>query len=319
MKYARLTAALAVSAVLSACAYIPSQEGEPQRVSPDYTATGTADVRAYAQGKNTVLEFDGAPMFVSIRDENGETVDYEKIGKYFRINRRLDNFTVWVNGRSTTFTAIMTTRVFSATKPQPAAATEPVKLAVMEVKETANDNALRELLKTAEKQLADARNILEKCGKNPNATGAELFAVSQRLDEIEARLTTASAAMVSVTFPTTGTSFKPSKEVAKRLIESAKAADRINIEGHTDSRVAGAMDAKIAAGRANAARKFLVANGVQPEKIKVSSMAQGGFVAPNITKEGRALNRRVDIEIVNARIAELRSTAVQIAALQAPQ
>jgi len=62
------------------------------------------------------------------------------------------------------------------------------------------------------------------------------------------------------------------------------------------AQVAGQRDAKIALGRALAARNFLVKNSVVAEKINVFSQEGGRFIAPNITK-GRALKRRVEIEI----------------------
>ena len=320
MKPARIAILLASSIVFASCAYVPPHDGVARRVSPDYTTTGdNTNTRAYLYGNHTVLEFEGSPVFLSIKDEAGATVEYEKVGPYYRLNRRLDNFTVWVNGSSVTFTTVATTRVFSAPSQKIAAPkSEPVKLSVEEItRENQADADIAELLKLSDKQLAEVRHVLDTTGKNPRATGAELFAVSQRLDEIEARLITASAAIVRVSFPTAGMAFKPNPQQAAVLIDSAKTAQQVNVSGHTDSRVAGAMDAKIALGRANAARKYLVDNGVQPDKIKVTSQADGGFVAPNITKEGRALNRRVEIEFVNARIAELKSQTMKLASAKA--
>jgi outer membrane protein OmpA-like peptidoglycan-associated protein len=102
------------------------------------------------------------------------------------------------------------------------------------------------------------------------------------------------SAIVFFTFPRYSTAFNPGSEIATVLIQSAKTADHINISGHTDAQVAGPRDAKIALGRALAARNFLVKNGVA-EKINVFSHESGRLIAPNITK-GRALNRRVEIE-----------------------
>jgi len=104
------------------------------------------------------------------------------------------------------------------------------------------------------------------------------------------------SAIVFFTFPRYSTAFNFGSEIATVLIQSAKTADHVDINGHTErAQVAGPRDAKIALGRALAARNFLVNNGVVAEKINVFSQADGGFIAPNITK-GRALNRRVEIE-----------------------
>jgi len=320
MKTPRLALALAVSAVLSACAYVPLNQAAARRVSPDYTASGSIeDARAYVYGDHTVIEFDRAePAFLLVRDQTGESVKVEKVGRLYRLDRRLDSFTLWLNGSSATFTAAVVTRVFSAPVAAPVAAPvvaepEPVKVAPESAKAAPEDVDVSALLKLSEKQLEEVRQVLAAANKNPKATGAELYAVNARLDEIEARLVTAAAAIVRVSFPTASTDFKPSPDVARVLIASAKDAQAINVRGHTDARIAGPADAKIALGRALAARKFLVDNGIDGKKISVFSTAAGDFTAPNLTNEGRAVNRRVEVEFVNSRIADLKGQAVKLA------
>jgi outer membrane protein OmpA-like peptidoglycan-associated protein len=325
MKAARIALGVAAAGLFSACAYVPPKEDAARRVSPDYMATGgVEDARAYVYGSVTLFEFgNSAPSFVTVWDASGESVEYERVGRYYRLARVLDNFTVWANGQSVTFAAPMTTRVFSApiaaapVAADEAKAPEVVKVAALEVPASKpGDEDVAALLKLCENQLADVRRLLEQASTNPKATGQELFDVNARLDEIEARMVTAAAAIVKVSFPTGSTAFKPNPEVAEVLIASGKAADRVNVRGRTDSRVAGPLDAKMALGRAMAARKFLVDHGVSAEKIRVFSQADGDFAAPNVTKEGRSLNRRVEIEFVNARIAELKGQSVKLASNQ---
>jgi len=321
MKTARILLFMAATAFLAACAYVPPKEEAARRVSPDYMATGAVNnVRAYVYGSRTLLEFEGSPLFLSVRDETGASVDFERVGQYYRLSRRLDSFTVWLNGRSVTFSPAMNTRVFSTPARAPAMAApvtaqpETVKLAAARpVPASQADADVLELLKLSEKQLAGIRHVLDAAGKNPKATGAELFTLSQRLDKLKARFSTAAAAVVQVTFRRASTTFNPDAQEAAVLIASGKAARRVNVHGYTDSRVAGPRDAKIALGRALAARQFLVDNGVQLDKIKVFSQVDGDFVAPNISKAGRRLNRRVEIEIVNTRIAELKGQPVKLA------
>ena len=66
-----------------------------------------------------------------------------------------------------------------------------------------------ELLKLSEKQLAGIRHVLDAAGKNPKVPGAELFTLSQRLDELRARFSTAAAVVVQVTFRRASTAFNP--------------------------------------------------------------------------------------------------------------
>ena len=106
------------------------------------------------------------------------------------------------------------------------------------------------------------------------------------------------SAIVFFTFPRYSTAFNPGSDIATVLIQSAKTADHIDISGHTDAQVAGPRDAKIALGRALAARNFLVNNRVLAEKINVFSQADGRLIAPNITKGRAFVNRRVEIEFL---------------------
>lgn len=232
MKIGRIALMLSSGTLISACAYIPPHEGIARRVSPDYTAIGSVEqARASIYGNRTILEIEGMPLFLAIKDKAGNKVDYEQIGRYYRFDRRLDHFTAWVNGRAVTFSVAPTIRVFSSSLPPLAINVYPP--------------------------------------------------------------------VVHVTFPTGSIEFKPKPEVAKTIAEQAKVAKQIIVRGRTDSRVAGSFDGPMALGRALAARNFLIAHGVSPEKIRVFSKAAGDFVAPNDTPEGRAVNRRVEIEFVS--------------------
>ena len=132
--------------------------------------------------------------------------------------------------------------------------------------------------------------------KGKRASAKTLGRLHARLDLMEAQL--GSLAMLQVTFPVRGTEFKPREDLARILVPAAKAAYAINLKGRTDARVAGLDDASIALERALSARKYLVDRGVKAEKIRVSSLAEGDFVAPHWTKEGRARNRRVEVELL---------------------
>lgn len=301
MKHARISFLLASSTFFSACAYTPFHDGVAHRVSHDYTTTGAVEgTRAYIYGNRTVLEFNKCPAFLFVKDEKGNAVDYERVGRYYRLNRRLDIFTAVVNGRSITFTGEPTTQthVFSVPIHAPliASPNEPEMLIAIETTpasyKNADINALHEL---AKRQLDAIRLNIAVANKNPKTNRDQLAEVNTRLNDIENRLNKYTSAIVFVTFPRYSTAFNPNSEVATVLIRSAKTADHINISGHTDAQVAGPRDAKIALGRALAARNFLVNNGVLAEKINVFSQADGRFIAPNFTK-GRALNRRIEIE-----------------------
>ena len=82
-------------------------------VSQDYTATGaTTGVSATIYANHTVIEFDKepslawlAPPIISITGEDNRAVSYERVGRFYRLNRKYDYFKLRVNGRLTAFFA----------------------------------------------------------------------------------------------------------------------------------------------------------------------------------------------------------------------
>lgn len=314
MKWAPLVAAMAAGAFLTACAGIHSPQAKKTPVSPDYEAAGAfAGMRAFVYGKHTVIEFSSQPLWVTIQDENGVAVPYEREGRYYRLSRKVDNFTVWANARSIAFSAIPHAAP-AATAMSPAATPAPTHSdsasPVVVSAEAAPDDDSAELLRLSAAQLDDVRRAINA----GTASAAQAKALNHRLDQIEAQLVKAAAALVQVQFQTASTEFAPDARLVHALIPAAKAAERINVRGRTDSRIPGLDDPRIAMGRALAARQFLMEHGVDGDKIKVFAQPAGDFIAPADTAEGKALNRRVEIELVNRRFAELRTEAGRLQA-----
>ena len=90
---------------------------------------------------------------------------------------------------------------------------------------------------------------------------------------------------------------KPSKPLEEQLLKAARNAKRIDIRGRTDAQTDNAIDKYIASKRATNASRYLVSHGIQSSKIKCSYLAAGDNIAENKSVEGRAKNRRVDIEV----------------------
>ncbi len=76
---------------------------------------------------------------------------------------------------------------------------------------------------------------------------------------------------------------------------------RISVEGHTDDVPVqgGVFDSNwdLAAARANAVTRYLLAQGFTPARLQSVSYADTRPVADNATAEGRAANRRVELQI----------------------
>jgi OOP family OmpA-OmpF porin len=80
----------------------------------------------------------------------------------------------------------------------------------------------------------------------------------------------------------------------------------INLEviiavGHTDSVGSDAYNQKLSVRRAEAVKAYLVSKGIEKNRIYTEGKGEKQPVASNVTAEGRAKNRRVEIEVVGTR------------------
>jgi chemotaxis protein MotB len=86
-------------------------------------------------------------------------------------------------------------------------------------------------------------------------------------------------------------------KVSRRLVELPHT---IAVEGHTDDvPVARRYPSnwELAAARASSVVRLMIEQGVEPERLKVVSRAEFEPIASNETKEGRAKNRRIEIQL----------------------
>ena len=71
--------------------------------------------------------------------------------------------------------------------------------------------------------------------------------------------------------------------------------------GHTDSVGTDAYNEKLSVQRSETVKAYLVSKGVEKNRIYTEGKGESSPVADNKTKEGRAKNRRVEIEVVGTR------------------
>jgi OOP family OmpA-OmpF porin len=91
-----------------------------------------------------------------------------------------------------------------------------------------------------------------------------------------------------------------------KLSDLASKLQGIDIEvvvatGHTDSVGSDSYNMKLSLRRANAVKAFLVSKGIPADRIFTSGKGETTPVASNKTREGRAQNRRVEVEVVGLR------------------
>ena len=80
----------------------------------------------------------------------------------------------------------------------------------------------------------------------------------------------------------------------------------INLEviiavGHTDSIGSDAYNQKLSVRRSESVKAYLVSKGIEKNRVYTEGKGEKQPVADNKTKEGRAKNRRVEIEVVGTR------------------
>jgi outer membrane protein OmpA-like peptidoglycan-associated protein len=94
---------------------------------------------------------------------------------------------------------------------------------------------------------------------------------------------------------------KDSYELLRQVAQVIKDAPRIHVrvEGHTDNVGKLSTNMKVSQSRADSVRDFLVKNGVDPKQLVSLGYGPTRPIAPNATKAGKALNRRVEFRIID--------------------
>ncbi|WP_447641146.1 MULTISPECIES: OmpA family protein [Chitinophagaceae] len=73
---------------------------------------------------------------------------------------------------------------------------------------------------------------------------------------------------------------------------------RLRINGYTDNKGSQAINQPLSANRAKAVVDFLIKNGVAKDRLESKGFGDSQPIASNMTEEGRALNRRTEIEVI---------------------
>ena len=95
-------------------------------------------------------------------------------------------------------------------------------------------------------------------------------------------------------------------EGKSKLDDLANKVRGINLEvviaiGHADSIGSDAYNQKLSVRRAESVKAYLVSKGIEPNRIYTEGKGEKQPVADNKTREGRAKNRRVEIEVIGTR------------------
>jgi OOP family OmpA-OmpF porin len=90
------------------------------------------------------------------------------------------------------------------------------------------------------------------------------------------------------------------KPVLDQAIKTLQEAGdiKIAVAGHTDSRGTEEYNEGLSVRRARSVAEYLVAGGIDRDRLRVEGFGESQPVASNETDDGRAQNRRVELSVV---------------------
>lgn len=175
------------------------------------------------------------------------------------------------------------------------------------------NSALAIDLQTCKSDLHNVRIVAretERTAETNTANEARVSALQRAIASVQARLTApspeAANSIFTIHFDFGSARVVISDDLRTALIESARAAPLVFLRGRTDGVIDTVAESRIASARAAAVRDYLVSVGVDANRIRVSHQSVGDHVSDNQTSAGRALNRRVEIEVYRAAPVALR-------------
>jgi len=166
-------------------------------------------------------------------------------------------------------------------------------------KRPANSAAVIEL-QVCKSELQNTRIVASEAthlAENANVSANRLALLQQALAARQVAPRVQGNAVFTVLFAFGSTEVHVPEPAGASLVEQARRAALILMRGRTDGDVETAAESRIARARAAAVRAYLVQAGVDPSRIRTTYQPVGDNTADNASPTGRALNRRVEIEL----------------------
>lgn len=153
----------------------------------------------------------------------------------------------------------------------------------------------------------------KKIAAKPNATteaesgDKEIFNIQRELpgDQVERTASGIKFTFSSeILFPTNSSYLNEKSksridDVAK-VIRNKYADRKVLVEGHSDKTGTSEYNLWLSEKRANSVKTYLVGLGIPEASIKTSGLGDSHPIADNKTKEGRLINRRVEVTVLKA-------------------
>lgn len=290
MKLKIITVVIAASIGLTACTSM--WHTTDTHIQFNYqTENGSSNgvIQIFDIGANTAVQIKNFnPSTTIFVDDEGGVLPYKVYGQSIVFNEILTSFKI-VSPSATSSVTRKDTAIRKNAEPVVVTKLNPQTQSI-------------ELLKAE----GISANLLSKHkNDSPEALQAEIERLRIELSEIKEMIQKNSAdepkieeTTYTVQFKNNSTQFDPDSRTKTQLIGMAKDAKSIQVKGFTDSATSTPIATSLAQERANSAKAFLIANGVNGQIIKVTHQSSGGFVANNSTARGKAANRRVEINLL---------------------
>jgi outer membrane protein OmpA-like peptidoglycan-associated protein len=158
-------------------------------------------------------------------------------------------------------------------------------------KRPANDAAAVEL-QSCRSELQNTRIAASQSQRMASAAMANAAQIARTSEAASDRNTT-----YTVLFPYGETAVQMTDGDVARLVDDARTAPLIVLRGRTDGTTASKAEDRVARQRAESVEALLVQAGIEPARIRTTWQPVGDHAADNQLPGGRALNRRVEVEI----------------------
>jgi outer membrane protein OmpA-like peptidoglycan-associated protein len=162
----------------------------------------------------------------------------------------------------------------------------------------AENERLNREIERLKAELSRVQAELAAATKGNTQNAAKLAKANQDLERMEQKAAEVGTALLRAQFGYASSKFDPSPEVGEAMVSAGNKAKRINVRGHSDNTGSAEANRVLAMSRAVAARNYLAAHGIAKSKVFVFSRGSSEPVGDNSTEEGRAQNRRVDVEFL---------------------
>lgn len=161
-------------------------------------------------------------------------------------------------------------------------------------------------LQVCRNDLQNTRILATESSRIADSTTATLQQLAARQQAVTALQTPPPApapranSVYTVRFEFGSTRLAMPAELSAALVEEARSAPLVVLRGRTDGTADSLAESRIARERAASVRDFLIAAGVDVSRIRATWQPVGDHAADNTDAGGRALNRRVEIEVYRA-------------------